>query len=115
MMKGRVWVCSLVAAVVLCVGVSPARAAEDTTGKVRIETMGVAAGLGYTWGQGVLEYHGQEYPFTVKGFSIVDVACRSASPRASVRAEQAGRTSRARFRWPRSSGAHSAAEPARRR
>ena len=72
-MKARVWVCSLVAAAVLCVGVSPARADEDTTGKVRIETMGVAAGVGYTWGQGVLEYRGQEYPFTVKGFSIVDV------------------------------------------
>jgi hypothetical protein len=73
MMKARAWVCTLVAAAVLCVGVSPARAAEDTTGKVRIETMGVAAGLGYTWGQGVLEFRGQEYPFTVKGFSIVDV------------------------------------------
>ncbi len=72
-MKSRVWVCTLVAAAVLCVGVSPARADEDTTGKVKIETMGVAAGLGYTWGQGVLEYRGQEYPFTVKGFSIVDV------------------------------------------
>jgi hypothetical protein len=65
-------VCTLIA-VVLVLGVAPARAAEDTTGKVTIETMSVAAGLGYAWGTGILEYRGEKYPFTVKGFSIVDV------------------------------------------
>ncbi len=47
--------------------------ADDTTGKVSIETMSIAAGLGYSWGKGVLEYRGQRYAFTVKSFSIIDV------------------------------------------
>jgi hypothetical protein len=67
------FVCALMAVVVLGVAASPTRAADDTTGLVTIETMSVAAGLGYTWGNGVLEYRGQRYPFIVKGFSIVDV------------------------------------------
>jgi hypothetical protein len=33
----------------------------------------VAAGVGYTWGDGVLHFHGKEYPFTVNGLSVVDV------------------------------------------
>jgi len=28
------------------------------------------AGLGVTWGDGVLEYRGEKYPFTVRGFDI---------------------------------------------
>lgn len=69
----RLFVCALMAVVVLAVAASPARAAEDTTGLITIETMSVAAGLGYTWGNGVLEFRGQRYPFIVRGFSLVDV------------------------------------------
>ena len=66
-------VCSLLAVAVLSLGVAPARAADDTTGTVTIETMSVAAGIGYSWGNGVLEYRGEKYPFIVKAFSLVDV------------------------------------------
>ena len=69
----RVLVCTLVAAAVLCLGVAPVRAADDTSGTVTIETMSVAAGVGYSWGEGVLEFRGEKYPFVVKGFSLVDV------------------------------------------
>ncbi len=55
----------VVAALVLSSGL--AWAAEDTTGKVTIETMAAGVGLGVTWGDGVLEYHGEKYPFTVAG------------------------------------------------
>lgn len=72
-MKTAKWVCTLFAAAVVALAVLPARADDDTTGRVTIETMSVAAGLGYSWGNGVLEYRGEKYPFTVKGFSIVDV------------------------------------------
>lgn len=48
-------------------------AAEDTTGKVTIETMSAGVGLGVTWGDGVLEYHGEKYPFTVTSFDLGDV------------------------------------------
>src|SRR4030095_15760322 len=65
---------TLLVLAVLVVAVAPVRAQqEDNTGKITIETMSVAAGLGYAWGEGVLEYRGQRYPLTVKGFSLVDV------------------------------------------
>lgn len=62
-----------VAVAVLVLGAGSAWAAEDTTGRVSIDTMSVAAGIGGTWGQGVLEFRGQKYPFTVRGFSVIDV------------------------------------------
>jgi hypothetical protein len=80
----RAFVCTLIAVAILALAVRPARAAEDTTGKVTIETMSAAAGLGYTWGAGVLEYRGQRYPFTVKGFSIVDVGVAKRVARGEV-------------------------------
>ena len=75
---GRPFAQALVAVVVLMLaigsaGAAPETTAPDTTGKVSIESMSVAAGLGYAWGNGVLEYRGQQYPFTVRGFSVVDV------------------------------------------
>ena len=59
------------AALVLAVG--PVAAAEDTTGKVTIQMMAAGVGLGATWGDGVLEYRGEKYPFTVRGFDVGDV------------------------------------------
>ena len=59
-----------VAALVLTAGLARA---EDTTGRVTIETMSAGAGLGVTWGDGVLEYRGEKYPFTVRGFDVGDV------------------------------------------
>jgi hypothetical protein len=61
----------VVAALVLTGGL--AWAAEDTTGKVTIKTMSAGVGLGVTWGNGVLEYHGEKYPFTVTGFDVGDI------------------------------------------
>ena len=59
-----------VAALVLTVGHAWA---EDTTGKVTIETISAGAGLGVTWGDGVLEYRGEKYPFTVRSFDVGDI------------------------------------------
>jgi len=59
-----------VATLVLTVGLAWA---EDTTGRVTIETMSAGAGLGVTWGDGVLEYRGEKYPFTVKSFDVGDI------------------------------------------
>jgi hypothetical protein len=76
---------TLLVLAVLVVAVAPVRAQqEDNTGKITIETMSVAAGLGYAWGEGVLEYRGQRYPFTVKGFSIVDVGVQHRVARGEV-------------------------------
>jgi hypothetical protein len=32
----------------------------------------VAAGIGYVWGRGELNYHGKVHPFTLSGVSVVD-------------------------------------------
>jgi hypothetical protein len=64
-----------VAVLVLTAGLARA---EDTTGKVTIETMSAGAGLGVTWGDGVLEYRGEKYPFTVRGFDVGDVGVAKA-------------------------------------
>ena len=39
----------------------------------------VAAGIGWSWGKGVLKYQGKEYPFKVKGLSVVDIGITKAS------------------------------------
>ena len=33
----------------------------------------VAAGVGFTWGSGVLHFHGKSYPFRVDGLSVNDI------------------------------------------
>ena len=33
----------------------------------------VAAGIGYSWGSGTLHFHGKDYPFKVKGLTVLDV------------------------------------------
>jgi hypothetical protein len=39
----------------------------------------VAVGIGYSWGNGVLKYQGKEYPFKVKGLSVIDVGITKAT------------------------------------
>jgi hypothetical protein len=55
--------------------------AEDATpsGTVTIETTAVAIGVGFNWGDGVLYFQGKEYPFKVKGVSIVDIGIAKVS------------------------------------
>lgn len=51
---------------------------------VRLTAGFVAAGIGYTWGNGVLTYKGREYPFSINGLSVVDVGIAQASASGSV-------------------------------
>jgi hypothetical protein len=73
MKRNNSMVRAFVVVVAVMLGVVPAWAGEDTKGKVTIEAMSVGAGLGVTWGEGVLEFRGERYPFTVTGFSLGDV------------------------------------------
>lgn len=40
---------------------------------VVIRARSAALGVGYTWGDGVLNFHGRRYPFTVKGVDVAAV------------------------------------------
>src|SRR5688572_17087166 len=57
----------------LLVATSMAPAQNDTKGKVTLESKSVALGVGVSWGDGILEYRGKTYPFTVRGLSVVDL------------------------------------------
>jgi hypothetical protein len=54
---------------------SSAPIADDASPDATLTLKGgsVAAGIGYTWGHGELNYNDGSYKFTIKGVSIVDV------------------------------------------
>ena len=58
--------------------VTPARAADPVapgaiSGTMTLSAQGAAAGVGYTWGDGILMFHGHRYHFSVNGVSIADI------------------------------------------
>ena len=40
---------------------------------ITLDAKGAAVGVGYTWGDGILQYAGKDYPFSVSGLTIADV------------------------------------------
>jgi hypothetical protein len=44
----------------------------------------VAFGIGFNWGKGVLTFQGKEYPFKVKGLSVVDIGITKATSSGKV-------------------------------
>ena len=71
----------------VALGLSIARASgqdgpPDAT--VRLSAGSVAAGIGFSWGGGVLTYQGKEYPFDVSGLSVADVGISKAEAAGSV-------------------------------
>jgi len=69
----------------LVAGTSAISAQEATTGKVTLESKSVAIGVGVSWGDGLLEYKGKKYPFTVEGLSVVDLGVSKVSARGDVK------------------------------
>jgi hypothetical protein len=69
----------------LVAGTSAISAQEATTGKVTLDSKSVAIGVGVSWGDGVLEYKGKKYPFTVEGLSVVDLGVSKVSARGDVK------------------------------
>lgn len=43
-----------------------------------------ALGIGYSWGNGTLNYQGRAYPFTVKGLSVANVGASSVQASGNV-------------------------------
>ena len=60
--------------------------AEDAqpSATVAIETKAVAVGVGYSWGDGVLSFQGEEYTFKIKGLSVIDVGISSITAQGDV-------------------------------
>lgn len=53
-------------------------------GTISLSAQGAAAGVGYTWGDGVLNFHGRQYHFTINGVSIADVGYSRVTGRGRV-------------------------------
>ena len=49
------------------------------SGKVAIESTSIAAGIGVSWGDGTLRFHGKEHQFSIDGLTLVDVGISKAS------------------------------------
>lgn len=66
---------SLIATGCLCLIFISASAQEQARpdGTISVSATGVAVGIGYTWGDGILNYHGREHKFSISGLSVVDV------------------------------------------
>ena len=64
-------------------GTAPAQ--SDTSGKVTLESKSVAIGVGVSWGDGVLEYRGKKYKFTVEGLSVLDLGVAKVTARGEVK------------------------------
>ncbi len=69
---------------------TPAAAAQDPgapgrpSGTISLQAKAAAVGVGFTWGDGILTFHGHRYPFEVKGITIVDVGFSRLSGRGRV-------------------------------
>jgi type 1 fimbria pilin len=50
---------------------------RDPSGTIDFSGNAVAVGIGYSWGNGTLDFKGQKYPFTIYGVSLIDVGAAS--------------------------------------
>jgi hypothetical protein len=79
-------VLGLVVATSLCLPlwVTTTRAGEKPDATLEFNGGSAAAGVGVSWGAGVLKYHGRSYPFKVNGLSIGAVGISEASASGEV-------------------------------
>ena len=64
---------------------STAMAADPVpSGTVTLASKAVAAGIGVSWGDGVLTFGGKTYPFSVEGLSVADLGISSVTTSGEV-------------------------------
>jgi hypothetical protein len=64
---------------------STAMAADPVpSGTVTLASKAVAAGIGVSWGDGVLTFGGKTYPFSVEGLSVADLGISSVTTSGDV-------------------------------
>ncbi len=78
-----VWSGLAVATIVVLVGLASAEE-EQPEATLTLSEWSVAAGIGWTWGTGVLTYQGKDYPFSVEGLSVGHVGVTRANATGNV-------------------------------
>jgi hypothetical protein len=76
----------IAAAALLIAMVGAPAVADDKTpdGTIQLSEGSVAAGIGWSWGRGTLQYKGMTYHFKVEGLSVAEVGITSATASGSV-------------------------------
>ncbi len=74
MRRSRIFL-GLALAAFLLVAVTPvmAQGPYQPIGSLSIDMMNIGAGVGASWGNGVLRYQGKQYPFKISGLSVGNV------------------------------------------
>jgi hypothetical protein len=67
----------LLASLTFAAFTASADAQDAGDGTVKFSGGSLGAGIGYSWGGGVLDFKGKTYPFTVDGLSVGDVGVSS--------------------------------------
>lgn len=75
---------SLLLALAAPVHAADAPALGPPSGTVSIESTSIAAGVGVTWGKGVLRVGEREYPFTLTGLTVADLGVSRVSASGEV-------------------------------
>ena len=57
---------------------------SSPAGEVTIKTTRVAAGIGFTWGDGTLKFQGKGYKFKVKGLNMISLGVTTNSAKGEV-------------------------------
>jgi len=57
---------------------------QTPSGTVHISAKSIAVGIGISWGTGTLTYKEKDYPFTVKGLSVMDLGVSQATAKGEV-------------------------------
>lgn len=68
-----------IALVALTLAAAPMALAQDRgpAGTMTFSGSAVGVGIGYSWGNGTLDFQGGNYPFAIDGVSLVDVGVAS--------------------------------------
>ncbi len=76
---------AVAAGLLLAVSLAGAQPTEPyPVGEVTINAKQVAAGVGWTWGDGTLKFKGKTYHFTVKGLNVAAVGISKISAKGDV-------------------------------
>jgi hypothetical protein len=62
----------------------PVFSQDKADATIRLSQGQVAVGIGYSWGNGIVTYQGKEYPFKIRGLSVVDVGISKANANGEV-------------------------------
>ncbi len=65
-------------------GSSAGASTDQPDGTLQLDAGAIAAGIGFVWGHGTLNYQNVERPFSISGVSVVDVGAASISATGDV-------------------------------